>query len=40
MCSFGVQQKYGQNIWAPGGHPNDLGYKILAEYFANKIGLV
>ena len=24
---------------APGGHPNDSGYAILADYFAEKIGL-
>lgn len=25
---------------APGGHPNDIGYSMLADYFASQIGLV
>ena len=25
---------------APGGHPNDIGYSIIADYFASRIGLV
>lgn len=27
-------------IWSPGHHPNDLGYSLLADYFARKIGLL
>jgi hypothetical protein len=40
MKSPNIEQKYGKNIWAPKGHPNDLGYGILCDYFAEKIGLV
>jgi len=40
MKSPVVEDKFGKAIWAPGGHPNDTGYQILAEYFASKIRLL
>ena len=35
-----VKIKYGGQLFASGGHPNDQGYAALADYFANKIGLI
>lgn len=40
MNSQQIKNLYGSDIWAPGGHPNDLGYEILSDYFASKIGLI
>jgi hypothetical protein len=34
-----TQQKYGYSHKPFKGHPNDLGYLALADYFAGKIGL-
>jgi len=35
-----VKIKYGGQLFASGGHPNNQGYAALADYFANKIGLI
>ena len=35
-----VKGEYGGQLFACGGHPNDQGYAALADYFANKIGLI
>lgn len=32
-------QPHRSTVYAPGGHPNDKGYRMLADYFADKIGL-
>jgi hypothetical protein len=32
-------QPHGPDVYASGGHPNDRGYGLLADYFAHKIGL-
>lgn len=32
-------QPHRSTVYAPGGHPNDKGYCMLADYFAGKIGL-
>ena len=34
-----TKAKYGQSLFASGGHPNDQGYLALADYFASKIKL-
>ncbi len=34
-----TQQKYGYSYKTFKGHPNDIGYLALADYFAGKIGL-
>jgi glycine dehydrogenase len=35
-----TQQKYGYSYTTFKGHPNDAGYLALADYFADKIGLI
>lgn len=39
LKSCDTTAKYGQSLFASGGHPNDQGYLALADYFANKIKL-
>jgi hypothetical protein len=34
-----VKHKYGSDLWAKGGHPNDQGYHALCDYFATKLNL-
>ena len=35
-----VKEKYGYQHNKFKGHPDDLGYAALADYFAGKIGLI
>jgi hypothetical protein len=34
-----ILQPHQSTVYGPGGHPNDNGYCMLADYFAGKIGL-